>query len=409
MTLMELERIIQPNGHPLIQVNGRLDAASSKHLDASLESMVQDGEHHLDLDLSQVNYLSSAGIRVLMKVHRQLKSIQGACTVRAASETVRKVLEMAGMQSLLAPSKASATSQQSSTRQFESASATIDIHELDLAAQLHGTISGRNPFTTGTAKASHRLRFPACTYGLGIGAFGQDFEDAKSRFGEFAAIHGAVASLPADGRGIPDDMMNTGSLVPEIEALHGITLRGEFSRFIRFNRKAEQPVPLTEILELLPEFAGQTATAFVMIAESAGLVGASLRRSPAMTGAAAAFDFPEIRDWVSFTSEPVHDRELALLIGCVERPAGQHDFLPQWHAESDLAAHVHAITFPYHPLPRGLLPLESTVRDLFETGPTGLFHLLHDDRPMEGVGQSRFRRGGCWLAPMTLNLEELSR
>jgi len=405
---MEIDRTTQEKGRPLIKVSGRLDAASSKQLEAALDANVQEGDHHLNLDLTGIDYLSSAGIRVLMKTHRQLRAIQGACTISAASETVCKVLEMAGMQSLLARPDTPVEPTGTTATPLETASARIELHALNSAARLNGEICGRNPFATGTAKTSERLRFPACTYGLGIGAFGQNFEEAKTRFGEFAAIHGAVAALPADGRGTPDDLVSTGKLVPEIEALHAITMRGEFSHFFRFDHKPDVLVPLTELLERLTEWAGHSTAAFVMVAESAGLVGASLRRSPAITGAGSAFEFPEIRDWLSFTSEPVHDKELALLIGCVERPAGTREFLPQWYSESDLGVHVHAVTFPYRPLPRGLLALEPTVHELFETGGlTGLLHLLHDDRLMDGIGESRFRRGGCWLAPMEINEGEM--
>jgi hypothetical protein len=35
-----------------------------------------------------------------------------------------------------------------------------------------------------------------------------------------------------------------------------------------------------------------------------------------------------------------------------------------------------------------------------ERGVQGVLHLLHDDRPIAGVGQSEFRRGACWVAPI---------
>ncbi len=55
----------------------------------------------------------------------------------------------------------------------------------------------------------------------------------------------------------------------------------------------------TLALELL----GADRAGIVVVGEAAGLVGASLRRSPALAGDAPDFEFPEIRRWLSFTPD----------------------------------------------------------------------------------------------------------
>src|SRR5205085_2222036 len=65
------------------------------------------------------------------------------------------------------------------------------------------------------------------------------------------------------------------------------------------------------------------------------------------------------------------------------------------------AGHFHAAAFSYRALAKGPIELAATVESLF-TGETlqGVLHLLGDDRPAAGAGQSEFTRGACWIAPI---------
>ena len=75
------------------------------------------------------------------------------------------------------------------------------------------------------------------------------------------------------------------------------------------------------------------------------------------------------------------------------RPFGQ---------DSGLAGHLHAAAFTYGPVKRGELNLRETVSTLFRTEkPLGVLHLLHDRRPILGVGESEFSRGACWFGPIS--------
>src|SRR5438876_8242317 len=57
-----------------------------------------------------------------------------------------------------------------------------------------------------------------------------------------------------------------------------------------------------------------------MIAESAGLIGAALRRSPVVAASEPnAFQFPRIRDWLSFTAERAYTKSVVLLAGIAVR------------------------------------------------------------------------------------------
>jgi len=84
-----------------IKLKGLMDASWSDHVARALAECVQSCQHVIAVDMSEVDYMSSAGIRILVMYARQLKSIQGRLFVIKASDMVRKVLELSGLDSLL--------------------------------------------------------------------------------------------------------------------------------------------------------------------------------------------------------------------------------------------------------------------------------------------------------------------
>ena len=80
------------DGRLELQLKGRLDANWADRVGSAIESAIRAGQHHIDLDLAQVDYLSSAGIRVLVKYYKQLKTAQGTLRVVRTTEAVLSVL-----------------------------------------------------------------------------------------------------------------------------------------------------------------------------------------------------------------------------------------------------------------------------------------------------------------------------
>ncbi|MGZ8250173.1 STAS domain-containing protein, partial [Methylomagnum sp.] len=84
-----------------IELEGRLDAAWSGGVSQALQNTLHAGCHHIALDLSGVSYLSSAGIRALVILAKQLKGIGGRLRLLDPTPPVREVLRQVGFQYLL--------------------------------------------------------------------------------------------------------------------------------------------------------------------------------------------------------------------------------------------------------------------------------------------------------------------
>ena len=83
----------------LFTVAGRIDSSNANEFDTAVKGALNEGRYNLVLDLSGVNYMSSAGLRVLVAALRECKKLPNNGDVRLTnpSERVAEVLELAGL------------------------------------------------------------------------------------------------------------------------------------------------------------------------------------------------------------------------------------------------------------------------------------------------------------------------
>jgi anti-anti-sigma factor len=392
-----------------LAVEGRLDGYWSQHLSTAVDEVLREGTHHLRLNLAGVSYISSAGIRVLLAAHQQFAAVEGVVRVVEPSTAVKQVLDLAGLAALLAgggPPQAG-PAQPSEARPI--AGTGFEVYPGDSEGGLTCEVLGFPELLDGaafTAKHCHGLAVGENTLALGLGAFGDGFNACQDRFGEFVGVAGGVACQPTDGTNFPDYMMASGTLVPRLAALYALRCEGRFGRLLRFESKAAHgPLPLSKIVETCLDAAGTETVGLVMLAESAGLLGAFLKRSPVWRHdeGEEVFALPEIRRWLSFSPQRSHARTLALVAGVAarRRVLALRSLLRPMKRTATTCAHLHAAAFGYRPMQKGRIDLKTAVKSLFDAGGLeAVLHLLADDREIDGGGESEFLRGACWVAPL---------
>ena len=389
-----------------ISVRGRLDAYWSTSLASALDELVRNGRHRIRLNLAEVAYMSSAGIRVLLKFYKQLEPIHGALVVSNPSEAVKSVLELAGLQVLLkGPGPETTTGAGAATRQLDFDGIAFDVHDRAGRDRLSCRAIG-DPQRLGGggfgADDCRTLRFDGTAFGVGVGAFGGGFDDCHNRFGEFIAASGAAAYLPTDGSNVPDYVVSAGALIPEVRVLYALACDGPFRCLARFEHPQNAAAAtLTQLVQASLRLLEAEAIGLVMIAETAGLVGACLRRSPAQPASNPDFfDHPAIRDHLSYSPERAHARSLALVAGVATRAPSARlaNFVRPIGDDAALCGHFHAAAFSYHPLQKGEIDLQRSIGGLFENETLqGVLHLIGDDREIAGAGESEFLRGALWI------------
>lgn len=94
-----MDIIKNQNGTELtISVKGRLDTTTAPQLEAEMATLA--GVTDLTLDFSELEYISSAGLRVLLSMQKTMNK-QGKMTVRNICEDIREVFEITGFSDIL--------------------------------------------------------------------------------------------------------------------------------------------------------------------------------------------------------------------------------------------------------------------------------------------------------------------
>ncbi len=84
----------------LVTVSGRVDSSNAAEFDNYLQQTVADGHHNVVLELSGINYMSSAGLRAIVALLREAKKHRGDVRIAKPSDRMKEVLQLAGLDSL---------------------------------------------------------------------------------------------------------------------------------------------------------------------------------------------------------------------------------------------------------------------------------------------------------------------
>ncbi len=84
------------DGAVIFRLSGRLDAMTGPVVEEHVQRAIDAGPKKLLLDFSEVDYLSSAGLRILLSATKKMQSISGKCVVFSIAPKVMNIIRMAG-------------------------------------------------------------------------------------------------------------------------------------------------------------------------------------------------------------------------------------------------------------------------------------------------------------------------
>ena len=403
----------------VMRLAGRLDGRWADHLSRELDSRLRLGQHHVTLDMAETVFLSSVGIRVLMNFYKKFKALDGSFAIQTPSPQVGEILQLAGLLKFFTPAESTAPSAPARaanvSRQHASASTRFEVFDLGGGGMVCRTQGdpARLDGCRFTADDCQRLSLPASTLALGLGALGGTFDECRNDFGEFLALAGSAVCLPGNGSTQCDFLVAEGGYVPEIQSLYSLACDGRFGHLVRFESiDAQRPTGLAELTQAALELVDAPAACIAIAAESGGLIGAALRRSPAAGAQAdAPWGFPAMRQWLSFSTERLDAGSMVIAAGVVAHeahcPAALSPFLRTTGVAGSPLGHVHAVPFRYKPLPEGLIDLHRVIKPFIDSESAHtVLHLLCDDRDAQQPEESRFIRGALWVAPLTFGTSQ---
>jgi anti-anti-sigma factor len=86
----------------IAKLAGRLDSSSAASAEESFTRLLGDGTPHLAIDLSKLDYISSAGLRILLVVAKKIQQAQGKVVLFGLGPSVREVFSISGFDKIFA-------------------------------------------------------------------------------------------------------------------------------------------------------------------------------------------------------------------------------------------------------------------------------------------------------------------
>jgi anti-sigma B factor antagonist len=86
----------------IFAILGRLDSHSAPELDRQIMAAIDGGQTRLVIDCAGLDYITSAGLRVLNKTAKKLARSDGRLVLSTMEDYVREVFEIAGFDAFLA-------------------------------------------------------------------------------------------------------------------------------------------------------------------------------------------------------------------------------------------------------------------------------------------------------------------
>ena len=83
-----------------LEITGRLDTTTAPNLESVVNELSEDTKE-LVFDMLGIEYISSAGIRVLLGAYKKINLHQGTMRIEKANDMVREVFDMTGLSEML--------------------------------------------------------------------------------------------------------------------------------------------------------------------------------------------------------------------------------------------------------------------------------------------------------------------
>ena len=91
----------EDNGVLIVMPGKRLDTNTAPEAETELTAKIEAGKEKIVVDFGQTEYISSAGLRVILKTAKLLKPKNGKVVLCNANEQINEVLEVSGFLSMM--------------------------------------------------------------------------------------------------------------------------------------------------------------------------------------------------------------------------------------------------------------------------------------------------------------------
>lgn len=322
----------------LASLQGRLDAYGAHEFEQYLQSVALAGAGSLVLDLSKVEYLSSAGLRLLLATYKKLNRAGGTLALAGVQPYCLNVIDIAGFERTFpvfetVPEAVAFCERLRSQSARPEQSLRLDCGQLTFIATAKAAgaievLGDVRDVLHARITPAHLCskRFSETEYSIGLGGLGDRLPDYFPLMGEMITVGGTMVWLPTDGHDTPDFLIpqkDTGQIT--LRTAFNVVVAGGFNELIRFESGAAEGTPIDVLYRALFDRARQTrpdfrgAIGLAMSAQMGAVWGAGIKRSPIKEYAPANQEMithpSNAGQWFAFDATPRHSRATGLICG----------------------------------------------------------------------------------------------
>ena len=399
----------------LVVLKGRFDAHGASQFDGQMTPDVLSAKA-LCIDLADVDYISSAGVHILVRELKRLDRPELIALVNPG-KYVREVLRVTGVERLFRiygkrgeammalrgrlsggyRRKHGEETTPLGTFMYQTGS---DVPTgLDVIGNVADVLHARV-----TSQMLVNKRFSEKEYSIGLGALGASAEDCMPLLGEMITVGGTMVWLPTDGNDTPDFLIpQSDSELIRIRTAFNAALVGAFNEYCLFRAAGARGATLDQLYAHLFDHAraqrGESAgvLALAMCARFTTVYGSGVTRAPISADAPRDGEMiiapGHMDEWFEADRNPRHTNVTALVVGfganleadlsAYER--GNLDAVFYIHpanvGDRKRLLHNHAVLFDPLPLPPDDAALEDVTRHTVDNGSfIDMRHLLDTTR-----------------------------
>lgn len=395
--MLEIE-IKERESFKLVEPQGRIDGLSAPELQTEFEKLTSSGARQIIVSFETVSYISSAGLRIFLTLQKTLKKIGGEVVLICLSPSIMEVFSVSGFASIfrIYDSESQipelARTGGTSARVIETMINGVKI--LYTTAEVKpGTINiigSQEKLGTAAYTEKDVIEISSCDiqYGTGLAAMGDEYDEYKNLFGESLIIDKNFFSFPALRKSAVDYMLaDQVNSFFKYKFFHGFRFSGEPSVILRYD-ETEEFLSLSSLISAAGELASTNLFGVVFLAESGGIYGMHLKKSPVVENkppSGEIFEQKNFPDWMDFPLEATNANHIIAAAGiAVKNRNALSDNYRQLFSE-DTPFHIHGAVFEKGLLSKEVLSFNNELsRVLGELQASRVQHLL---------GKSKFKNG----------------
>jgi anti-anti-sigma factor len=305
-------------GRDVLAVDGRIDGVTSSELANKLTQIIASGERVVVMDCEGVNFVSSAGLRVLLVSQQKLSGAGGMMVMYRMNDSILKIFKMSGFDRVFKivasePELMPLISTQpveSEIISFTRNGIKFEYQQFDAPSGKFTNFANNNSIRNSsvTSDVVRSLSPSEIQFGVGNAALGNDFEDYKIYFGEALVLQNSLFYYPAVNRPAVDFMQYDAEADDiKYNFADGFSFSGDFFAKVSFDATTDG-ADFEDILNGVSELTGLKSFGIVLLAESKGIRGISIKKVPIIQNKPAnkqdIFHPDNFANWFNYPLEP---------------------------------------------------------------------------------------------------------